>query len=135
MAEALIHTRNSPYPILHLTHPNPVPWANLIAPISSRLKLPLVPFSEWMQRLRASAVNTDTGVQDGNPALNLLDVFEQGEKAVAEKEAMGLRTLDMSRAVEAAPMLGVMKTLSDEDVERWLSYWMEVKFLSGDTAV
>ena len=80
-------------------------------------------------------MNTNTGVQYDNPALNLLDVFEHGEKAVAEKEAMGLRTLDMGRAVEAVPMLGEMKTLSDEDVERWLSYWMEVKLLSGDTAV
>ena len=109
MAQALIDMRNSPCTILHLTHPHPVSWSSIITPISHRLGLPLVPFSKWMQRLQASAGTTKTEMQQDNPALNLLEFYEHGEKATAEKEAMGLRTLDMSRAAEVAPALAKMK--------------------------
>lgn len=101
-----------------------------MTPISQRFGLPLVPFSEWMQKLRASAETAKTEIQEGNPALNLLEFYEHGEQATAEKEAMGLRTLDMSRAMEVAPALAKMKKLSEEDVGRWVSYWSRVGFLS-----
>lgn len=153
MASALIEMRNSPHPVLHLTHPRPVTWSQIVNPISRILNLPLVPFTEWLERLRASAtatsikgnglVHTTAATKANpkseedllrvNPGLMLVDFFSGAvaEKTKDREEAMGLRTMDVSRAVEVAPSLGEgkLKSLGEDDMKRWIGYWRRIRFL------
>lgn len=136
MAEALIDMRNSPYPILNLTHPRPVSWSNIITPVAELLNLPLFPFSDWLARLRGSAKDTTISEDElikQNPGVMLLDFYRQEETATGgEKEAMGLRTMDTSKATEVASALDGkrLKELNEEDVKRWVGYWRKTRFLA-----
>lgn len=139
MAEAIVEMRDSLYPVLHLAHPRPVSWSSVIVPISKALSLPLVPYSEWLERLQASRVegNAESEVKSMqvNPALMLVDFFSHAMSAEAqeEEEAMGMRTLDMSRAVEVAPALSEQRLskLGEKDAVAWVGYWRKIGFLSA----
>jgi len=136
MARALIDMRNSPYPILHLTHPRPVSWSSIITLVSHQLHLPLIPYADWLERLPASAPSSqDEEAIKANPGVQLLPFYTHGEKASGQKEAiLGLRAMDMRRAMEIAPSLGegLLEKLGtgEEDVKGWIEYW-RAGFLSG----
>ncbi|THH28009.1 hypothetical protein EUX98_g6169 [Antrodiella citrinella] len=142
-ARAIIDARNSPHPILNLVHPRPVSWSSLLTPASQILRLPLVPFADWLDRLRESspgashhdsADDTDEeAMKANNPGAQLIPFYSFAEKAGPGEEVMGLPTLEVKRMVQVAPSLGEDKlgTLSEADVERWIGYWKKVGFLKA----
>ncbi|KAH8099950.1 acetyl-CoA synthetase-like protein [Cristinia sonorae] len=148
MASAILDMRNSPYPILHLTHPRPVSWNTIITPISRALSLPLVPYGDWFEALRASQARTELSTDEvelmqRNPALMLLDFYANakagklstsvGDEPNTSGEAMGLRTLDVSLAVEVALSLqeSQLDELGEKDAEKWIEYWKGIGFLTS----
>jgi len=139
MAAAIVEMRNSPHPVLHLAHPRPVSWSSIMEPISRILRLPLVPYSEWIGRLRTSqaegTATSEVQLMQVNPALMLLDFFAQAlsSEADKEKEAMGLRTLDVSRASAVAPALSEhrLPRLGEREATAWVGYWRRIGYLSA----
>lgn len=135
-AACLVEMRQSIKPILHLAHPNPVPWSVVFEPISKALGVPLVSYSAWLLALEASSIKKDTAPASGNapnPALYLLDFFQSANKPLpsGNAEAFGFPRLHTESAVDAAPSLesGNLSALGGLDVERWLKYWTKIGHL------
>ncbi|OBZ76703.1 Linear gramicidin synthase subunit D [Grifola frondosa] len=94
-SKALTEMRNSPYSILHLVHPNPVPWSSIIKMIAEDLSVPVVPYEEWLSALKNSLQEgLEVEQMQENPALRLLDFY--GTVVIDEdKEPLG--SLDCRR--------------------------------------
>ncbi|KAH8100027.1 acetyl-CoA synthetase-like protein [Cristinia sonorae] len=127
VAQSIIEMRNSPHPVLHLVHPRPVSWADIITPVSQALSLPLVSYADWLARLRESGANLhaehEVEIMKVNPALRILDFFSGVDLDSSSGEAMGIREMDMTKAREVANVLSGLPPLSKRDVLGWLSYW------------
>ncbi|TCD65683.1 putative NRPS-like protein biosynthetic cluster [Steccherinum ochraceum] len=128
-AQALVEMRNSPYPVLHLAHPRPVSFSTIISSVAQALDLPLVPFADWLARLRTSgeelSAQSEVEMMKISPALRLLPFFSRADTRSGLRETMGLRGMDMSRALEVAQSLSEnnLPQLNDTNVSGWLSYW------------
>ena len=73
-------------------------------------------------------------VRNENPALMLLDFYARANSLHgAEVEALGIRSMDLTRALEVAPGFGEQRlgALSTNDVERWIEYWRSIRFISA----
>lgn len=131
--------RNSPQPILHLVHPRPISWSSVIGPVSHALSLPVVPYAEWLARLRSTQAGTDHSgasevqLMQANPGLMLLDFFAHAVSSEAQREddAMGIRTLDVTKALQVAPSLtdSHLPQLEEKDIMSWVGYWRRIGFL------
>lgn len=111
--------------ILHLVHPHPVPWSLISSTISDLLRIPIVPYDEWLPRLKDATSNagTNTGAEEENPALLLIDFFEKGLGAESDMR------LETASATEVLIVLRKTKMLGKDDVQRWIAYWMGIGFL------
>ena len=127
--------RHSPEPIVHLVHPQPVPWHTLFAPIAQELDVSLVPYAQWLSALQG---NVERGTAEEveamrlNPALRLLSFYEaQTETAggAQEREAMGLVFISTNKAVQVSESLAGMPQLDGERAKMWLAAWRKSGFL------
>ncbi|KAJ7628955.1 acyl transferase domain-containing protein [Roridomyces roridus] len=98
----------------HLVHPRPTTWRALMDHMVSLLGGTLVPYEEWLGRLKHAS--------GGLAALRLLDFFQSGLPHVR---------VDSKRAVQASETLGSehLMQLGRADVESWVKYWKESGFL------
>ncbi|KAI0327462.1 NAD(P)-binding protein, partial [Cubamyces sp. BRFM 1775] len=130
-AKAFAEMRHSHGPVLHLVHPRPIPWSDIIAPIASQLNVPLVPFAEWLAKLQKSA-EADTGLSvelmEKNPALRLLAFFTNVVLS-PEREPMGGVYLSTQRSTAASSTLARLTALNEGCVKRWLDEWKKSGFL------
>lgn len=125
--------------MLHLAHPEPIPWTTIFSAASDELKIPLVSYSEWFDRLSRSADGLDSSasvsMMERSPALRIVDFFWASEAYGNEKkgrEAMGLRRLDLSLAISSTSCLNKEKVppLTAKDARSWISYWRSIGFLA-----
>lgn len=69
-----------------------------------------------------------------NPAVMLQDFFahESSAEAQREPEAMGMRTLDVKKALNVAPALSEenLPQLNEKDALLWVAYWRRIGFLT-----
>jgi hypothetical protein len=127
----LVEMRNSSEPMLHLVHPNPVPWNAVFGRIASTLKVDLVPYSDWLARLESNRVEFEgeaTKKLGKKPsAFNLLDVFYRPAVIHSDPETEAFLpkvSTEVSRRV--VPSFGSMRQLNDDNVDRWLTYWKSI---------
>ncbi|KAK7472181.1 hypothetical protein VKT23_000303 [Stygiomarasmius scandens] len=112
--------------VVHLIHPRPVQWSTLARLIASRLKVDVVPFTQWIERLeRAGQIDQDA--ERKISALRILP-FYKGIASVVEEpglEAFGLAEIETERAKRLSSTLSDPNApqLGEEHVDRWLSYW------------
>lgn len=134
----IVDLRDSTSPIVHLVHPDPAPWADFAETVSSELRVPLVPYSEWLRRLEERALSSedDSDAEESLPAAKILPFFRQAatgmEDSQGGKEAMGLATLDISCAMrESVTMrdMGSMRRIGVEEVKMWLEDWRSRGYL------
>ena len=124
----------TPKPILHLAHPSPSPWARFIKPLTRRLNVPLVPYSEWLSALESKATD-DVEVLRENPALRVLDFFRNSLDYCSGdhpgREAMGIVRMDVAKAQSVAPVLSLSSAmdLGSDCAERWLEAWQRSGFM------
>ncbi|EIN05406.1 acetyl-CoA synthetase-like protein [Punctularia strigosozonata HHB-11173 SS5] len=125
-------------PVLHLAHPHPAPWSQIIGHAAKRLGVPLVSYADWVQALEAdlkSASKSEVEHMRENPALRLLPFFQTVGKSplISEDhpgfEAMAITLMDMEKAKSVSPLLRTLPSLGPEDVDRWLAYWSRVGLL------
>ncbi|KIJ53373.1 hypothetical protein M422DRAFT_775923 [Sphaerobolus stellatus SS14] len=126
---AIFEFRSTPYRYLHLTHPNPVPWMKVFSRFAEALKIPLIPWNEWLGRLRKD----DCGFQK-NPAVHLLDFYERASPvALINREAPGIPMLDLTKALECSRTLrtNINMEISEGEAMKWIKYWKEIGFLAN----
>ncbi|PBL02838.1 acetyl-CoA synthetase-like protein [Armillaria gallica] len=101
--------------IMHLVHPNPIPWATIARIISRELNVNLVSYTHWLEALENLAVHPTS-----LPAIRLLPYYRRSALALGWKnrEAFGLPHLVTSsdKGQELSP-------LDKDEVENWLKYW------------
>ncbi|KAJ7640716.1 hypothetical protein DFH06DRAFT_1429524 [Mycena polygramma] len=123
-AKSLVDMRNSDVRYLHLSHPQPMPIADILSPISNVLGLPLVPYSQWLDSLEAAA--TQESAASTNPGVRLADFFRAYREGNADQEAFFPVSLSNACAVG---FLGSLSPLGAEDVEGWVDYLRRVGYL------
>ncbi|KAF8585451.1 acetyl-CoA synthetase-like protein [Ramaria rubella] len=127
-ASSLIELRHTSSQVVHLVHPRPVPWMNVIQHVADTLRLPVIPYGEWLSRLEAMPRTHET--LQRNPALHLIDFYRvsaplKDTEGLASKEAMGMATYETKiAAVEALSLSSKsLPQLGKEDVACWIEYW------------
>lgn len=135
--DPLTTTNTATATVMHLAHPHPVAWGTLFRQAAHALDVPLVPYSEWVDRLTKSAEELDTEatvqLTERSPALRILDFFQACSvftDTEEGREAMGLRRLALDRACGASTTLAGLKSspVGGEDVKSWIAYWRAVGF-------
>jgi hypothetical protein len=129
----LVEMRNSPEPVLHLAHPNPVPWNAVFRRIASTLNVDLVPYSDWLARLESKRLEFDgettaSGEKAKRPnAFNLLDIFYRPALIHSDPETEAfLPKISTEVARRVVPSFDSMRRLNDDDVDKWLTYWKSI---------
>ena len=123
--------------IAHLVHPRPTSWTLLAKAFATELSVPLVPFSEWLQKLEQSGknkTNNHVEVEDMRriPALRLLQFFRSMSSKVGDSgTALGFPRLSCENAVQLSSTLSkpAIHQLGEKDVKKWLEYWRSVGFI------
>lgn len=110
-------------PILHLVHPYTVPWDIITNTASDILDVPIIPYKEWVSKLHVAAKDADSEAPKRNPAIKLLQFFEND---LAEESNIVIAT---EKAVAVSPTLRMARKLRREDVEMWIGYWKTVGLL------
>ncbi|KAL4257534.1 Adenylate-forming Reductase [Pleurotus pulmonarius] len=136
---------------LHIVHPHPVQWNDIMKIISLKVGARLVPYSTWLGRLQESSNTSNEESENANPALRLLDFYQSAsEKPLlsADAEAFGFPRLATVDTLQVAPSMrvvkpsgggggrggvggggGALRVLGGADVDGWLAYWKAVGFL------
>ncbi|KAH9895845.1 acetyl-CoA synthetase-like protein [Cubamyces lactineus] len=132
-AKAFTEMRHSPEPFVHLVHPQPVPWHNVVAPIAEELGVPLVSFEEWISALEAGASQGDAAdveLMKANPALRILAFF-QGLKSIKspDREPLGMVYLSTEKSTKVSEALANMPQLDAERARGWVAAWKRSGFL------
>ena len=120
-------------PVLHVSHPKPVPFEGISEFFAKSLGLPIVPYAEWVQtieRLEDTLVSSPNELSR-NPALKILDFFREANRYLghAYSEVLGLVTLDTAVAASLSPTLNHLPQLRTEDAKKWLEYWKGIDFI------
>ncbi|KAI0068531.1 hypothetical protein BV25DRAFT_1817381 [Artomyces pyxidatus] len=125
--------------VVHVRHPHPVPWTQLISYFALSLRLPLVSFDEWLSRLESGLLpSMNASGKDGplRPALRMLHFFS----TIRQSDALHRSSTEINGLSDVLSMeegLRVSATLRDDrlpqlqgkDVEEWLAYWRSVGFI------
>lgn len=104
-----------------------------LAQVTGGTKLPLVPFSEWFDKLEKLAVNATPEIMQRAPGVKLLPFYRAmatadkenraaGEQAV-DREAVGQFDIDTRKVQRASETMRDVKPLGAEDAARWVGYW------------
>ncbi|KAI0702415.1 hypothetical protein C8T65DRAFT_741576 [Cerioporus squamosus] len=122
-ARAFTEMRKSPAgSILHLVHPQPVPWRILVAPIAEELGVLLVSFDIWLAALEQVASEKDAELVPHNPAVLSLTFFK--------RRPVSLLELDTKNARAHSHTLDTLPELGHEIVHKWVAGWRASGFLS-----
>ncbi|KAE8369303.1 hypothetical protein BDV27DRAFT_153181 [Aspergillus caelatus] len=119
----LLVTDNTPYPVYHLDNPVRQPWHDMIRILASELSIPtsnIVPFSEWIQRVRSFS-----GSREDNPAGMMADWLEEN----FVRMSCGGVLLETTRAREHSSTLAGVGPVTEEITRRYLHRWKECGFL------
>ena len=123
---------------LHLVHPRPVPWTSIVSPIAEHMKLDVIPYDDWVDKLAHSGegLNADSEVEamKVNPALKIMDFFvgaKSGSGQSSNPEALDFPALSVAEAERVAPSLSAenLPQLSAKDALKWVAYWKKTGFL------
>ncbi|KAG1905243.1 putative aminoadipate reductase [Suillus fuscotomentosus] len=128
---------------VNLVHPRPVAWRTLIQPVADALverkvtnyPLPLVPFSEWHDKLESSAKDLSKETMKRIPAIKLLDFMrfmarsDIATRASGEmsSEAGGVASFATAVAERVSPTMKELKSLSSADAAQWVDYWVAME--------
>ena len=139
-APAIIEMVDSPTStsIVHLVHPSPVRWSELMQHISHTLCLPMVPYSRWLAALEVqSESNNPNTLADSSPALKLLGFFQYSSTRKNSTSNFLEPSVSCRGALDVSETLRNARStpLGLKDVEAWLCYWRSVGFIPSTRSV
>ncbi|KAG8978198.1 hypothetical protein FRB93_011340 [Tulasnella sp. JGI-2019a] len=134
-ASVILELRHSIHQTLHIVHPHPVTWSFVFREFALLLDKPLVPFTEWVERLEADAKGS--AAMRTNPALALLEFFKHLDDSCRVTESLRedgvwaeeIATLSIERSMAGSHSLWSACRITEEDVRRWVHYWKMRGFL------
>ncbi|KAJ7245421.1 hypothetical protein C8J57DRAFT_1082265 [Mycena rebaudengoi] len=107
--------------IVHLVHPQPVPWSALGHILAIELSTTLVPYAQWL-----SCIEEQQATNSLFRAGRLLSFFRSLNQK-AGGEAFGLPKLDMKYSLGMSTSLRALsRGIGKEEVKRWIKYWEDV---------
>lgn len=124
---------------LHLIHPKPTNWQQIMEPLSDILGVSLVPYVEWLSRLESAArqlhqAESKADSSNGARAAIQLIPFYQTSLTASRSmtESMGLlpnvRAEQGYRSASSLQAESISK-LGRPDVEKWVEYWRRTYFI------
>lgn len=131
-AKAFTELRHSPHPFVHLVHPHPATWHDLISPIAKELGVPLVSYEEWLSALQKGVSEGDAAeveLMKQNQALRLLPFFKGAKASSADREPLGLVYLSTEKATAVSEALANLPQLDAERAKGWVAAWKRAGFL------
>lgn len=119
----------------HLVNPRPSGWNSVFEMFGKDLDVPLVDFVDWVERLKESSLG-----EDELPSKKLISFFERVLQAypnteknpvaarnetgqVPAEESLGIKSLDLTKALKSSPSLRQVEQIKEEDLKKWLRYW------------
>jgi hypothetical protein len=124
---------------LHLVHPHRARFIDLVRPIASSLDVPIIPYNDWLDKLRVVAgySNSITSKLGGKALYTSRDI-----RVLALVEYFGERDLsgtsdkwqdneiDIAQmTLHSSSMSSALPPLGEIDARRWLTYWVSVGLL------
>ena len=125
-AQALVQVLGArttgPVTHLHLVNPTLVQWDDVFKYIAKQLNVTLVPYPEWLSKLKGVA-GTVKNTQE-HPAMRLLGFYESLHKE-GGSGAGGLPLCNTEVARSLCPVLNgeELRDIKTEEIQRWLDYW------------
>lgn len=117
--------------IVHLVHPRPVAWDQILGCLAKQLKLSTIPYDTWLIQLKVVATDNKKPIN----ATYLIPHFSSlnaSDTSHSDNEAFGMNTLSCREAVACSAALSFAKPISDEDIFQWIGYWERAGILSSD---
>ena len=114
----------APHPIYHIDNPVQQPWREMILTLADALKIPktsIIPFREWVSRVRRSPLSTETD----NPAGKLIDFLDDHFLRMS----CGGLILDTKKACEDSKALAAVGPVTAEVARKYVSAWEDMGFL------
>lgn len=114
------------HPIYHIENPVRQPWADMIATLAGALDIPdVIPFGEWVRRVREWPVKADNGADGANPAYLLTDFLDDN----FTRMSCGGLLMGTANAREHSPTLARVGPVSEATTGLYVSKWREMGFL------
>lgn len=112
---------------LNLEHPAPYSWSTVFQAFSRELNVPLVPWTQWLNKLE-EANASDPKNKLRNPAALLIPFFRNGKvEANPKMEAPGNTPfMTMEKALASSDNLkrALVEPIDIEgDVRKWVGHW------------
>ncbi|KAJ7761183.1 putative aminoadipate reductase [Mycena maculata] len=121
--DAALRPEPAPFAI-NLVHPRPISWNTVLSSMANFAQLPLIPFEDWVERLKTLSAHASAEDIEKIPGIKLLDFFNA---AVA---GQGNTEFSTTEAQELSDAMKFLEPLSEDDTHRWMQYWKEKKFIS-----
>lgn len=136
----MIELLDSTKPILHLQRARRTPLAHVMLTLSSTLRLPLVPYSEWLTRLEEEAAKFARGETKPSTSLQagirLLDVFraavrdDDAKRSRTDSFGLFCKVASEGSASESAVLSGPESEIAEGAVLDWVHYWRNAGILA-----
>lgn len=112
--------------IYHIENPVRQPWADMIATLAKALDYPdVIPFGEWVRRVREWPVKTDNGAEGANPAYLLTDFLDDN----FTRMSCGGLLMGTANAREHSSTLANVGPVTEATTRLYVSKWRETGFL------
>lgn len=114
------------HPIYHIENPVRQPWTDMIATLAEALDIPdVIPFGEWVRRVREWPVKADNGADGANPAYLLTDFLDDN----FTRMSCGGLLMGTTNAREHSPTLSNVGPVTEATTRLYVSKWRDIGFL------
>ncbi|KAJ6013598.1 polyketide synthase [Penicillium herquei] len=120
----LILANGASHPFYHIDNPVGQPWTSMIHVLADSLNIPnenIIPFNDWIQRVRRSPLPVETE----NPAGRLVDFLDDHFLRMS----CGGLLLDTTHTQEHSPTLAGQGPVSADVARKYIQAWKEMGFL------
>jgi nucleoside-diphosphate-sugar epimerase len=107
-------------PVYHVVNPSKATWSELLPAVLqyAGASLEVVSFNDWVHALRQSSSMPEHIGQ--NPAMKLMDFFEDLQKSVGKLQPM----LDTAKTIRRSETMARLGPVSVEWMATWMSQWV-----------
>ncbi|KAI1086282.1 putative polyketide synthase [Rostrohypoxylon terebratum] len=114
------------HPIYHIENPVRQPWDRMISLLSNALNIPaVIPFDEWVRRVREWPIKSDNSADGANPAYLLADFLDDNFMRMS----CGGLLMGTTNAREHSPTLANVEPVSDGTTRLFLKNWVDMGLL------
>ncbi|KAI0439984.1 putative polyketide synthase [Xylaria telfairii] len=114
------------HPIYHIENPVRQPWDEMLSMLSEALDVPtIIPFADWVCRVREWPIKEDNTADGGNPAFLLVDFLD----ANFIRMSCGGLLMSTAKARGHSPTLTRVGPVSKDCVRAFVNSWKNAGFL------